>query len=533
MAVSSWDAMNFILYSDVNDSSISQSLGRPEYSYYFVLKAYRPVLESLGRVHVVSSTAEVDPLFRELRAAGEDSLFLSFTPPQKTPNDLECPTVCVIAWEFDSIPDEQRDDDPRQDWTQMLARQGRVITLSSHTARAIRRSMGEDFPVLVLPTPLWENFAAIRERHVSAPVNPGVSLAIKGCLFDTRTLNLSADALIPTPLTAEEEAALAAQIEAARPPPLTLKRRFVIARHYLRLWALNLGREQTPPIPRVQFLHHWYWEGVRDLVSDKAHAWLEQRLPAIAGAPAIPVIEPPPLDLPDTSSVVETTVDGVIYVTVFNPQDGRKNWHQLITAFCWAFRDTPDATLVLKITQGDLASYYSELMTLLAQLSPCACRVLVMHGYLDDPQFARLYDAASFYVNASRCEGLCLPLMEFMASGKPVIAPNHTAMEDYIDESVAFVVKSSEELTIWPQDTRIIYRTLRYRPDWGSLKTAYEDSYRMARTQPGQYRQMSDAAIQRMHDYCAFAPVQQRMADFFGLAPQAANAGPVTDNASC
>ena len=124
--------MNFILYSDVNDRSISQSLGRPEYSYYFVLKAYRPVLESLGRVHVVSTSAEVDPLYRQLLAAGESSVFLSFTPPQNTPTDLECPTICVIAWEFDSIPDESWDDDPRHDWTQMLARQGRVITLSSH-----------------------------------------------------------------------------------------------------------------------------------------------------------------------------------------------------------------------------------------------------------------------------------------------------------------------------------------------------------------------------------------------------------------
>ena len=69
--------MNFILYSDVNDRSISQSLGRPEYSYYFVLKAYRPVLESLGRVHVVSTSAEVDPLYRQLLAAGESSVFLS------------------------------------------------------------------------------------------------------------------------------------------------------------------------------------------------------------------------------------------------------------------------------------------------------------------------------------------------------------------------------------------------------------------------------------------------------------------------
>jgi len=355
--------MNFILYSDVNDRSISQSLGRPEYSYYFVLKAYRPVLESLGRVHVVASTADVDPLYRQLLVAGEDSLFLSFTPPQKTPVDLECPTVCVVAWEFDSIPDEQWDNDPRQDWTQMLARHGRVITLSSHTARAIRRAMGEDFPVLVLPTPLWENFAAIRQQAAGAPVNPGTSLAIKGCIFDTRTLGLCADALIPTPITPEEEAALAAEIEAARPPPLTLKRRFVIARHYLRLWALDLGLEQAEPVPRVKFLYNWYWEGIRDLVPDTLHGWLEQRLPAVCGPLPVPVVEPVTLNLPDTTSVAETTVDGVVYVTVFNPKDGRKNWHQLITAFCWAFRETSDATLVLKITQNDLASYYSESTT--------------------------------------------------------------------------------------------------------------------------------------------------------------------------
>ncbi|MBX9407390.1 glycosyltransferase [Pseudomonas baetica] len=521
--------MNFILYSDVNDSSISQSLGRPEYSYYFVLKAYRPVLESLGRVHVVSSTAEVDALYRQRLAAGEDSVFLSFTPPQKTPIDLQCPTICVVAWEFDSIPDEQWDNDPRQDWTQMLARQGRVITLSSHTARAIRRAMGENFPVLVLPTPLWEQFSPVRQQHVPVPVNPGATLAIKGCIFDTRTLELSAQALIPKPLTPEEQAAL----EAARPPPLTLKRRLVIARHYLRLWALNQGREQAEPVPRVKFLHNWYWEGIRDLLSDNLHGWLEQRFAAVCGPQAVPVDEPPPLDLPDTTSVVQTHVDGVVYVSVFNPKDGRKNWHHLVTAFCWAFRQTSDATLVLKITQNDLASYYSELMTLLAQLTPFACRVVVMHGYLDDAQYAGLYKAASFYVNASRCEGLCLPLMEFMSSGKPVIAPDHTAMEDYIDDAVAFVVKSSEELTIWPQDTRIIYRTLRYRPDWGSLQNAYEQSYRMAKTQPQDYQRMSAAAVQRMHDYCAFAPVQKRMADFFGRVPPVTDAATVTDNASC
>ena len=177
------------------------------------------------------------------------------------------------------------------------------------------------------------------------------------------------------------------------------------------------------------------------------------------------------------------------------------------------------------------------MLNLLAQLSPFACRVVVMHGYLDDPQYARLYGAASFYVNASRCEGLCLPLMEFMASGKPAIAPNHTAMQDYIDESVAFVVKSSEELAIWPQDTRTLYRTLRHRPDWGSLKTAYQDSYQMAKQQPDVYQAMSRAAIERMRDYCAFTPVQNRVSAFFGLprpdAVELASLATVADDASC
>ncbi|WP_238156318.1 glycosyltransferase family 4 protein [Pseudomonas baetica] len=526
--------MNFILYSDINDSSISQNLGHPDSSYYFVLKAYRPLLETLGRVHVVDSVAGVDPAYRQLLAAGQESVFLSFTRPQKTPIDLECPTVCVVAWEYDSIPDEQWGNDPRQDWTRMLARHGRVITLSSHAAKAIRRSMGEDFPVLVLPAPLWERFTAIREQPVSAPVNAGATLTVKGCIFDSRLMNLHPDNLLPEPLTPEEQAEFVAQLEASRPPPLTLKRRFVIARHFLRLWVLNLGHEQTPPVPRVRLLQNWYWEGVRDLLSDTVHEWLGERLPNIAGPIPLPVtVQPPPRDLPDTSLQVETRVDGVVYVSVFRPSDGRKNWLQILSAFCAAFRDTPDATLVMKFTQSDLAAVYAHLMTPLAQLAPFSCRVVMIQGYLDDAEYARLYQAASFYVNASHCEGLCLPLMEFMACGKPVIAPDHTAMQDYIDESVAFVVGSSVEVCTWPHDPRMLFRAQRYRPDWGSLKQAYENSYRMAKTQPQDYQRMSLAAAERMHDYCAMPALQKRVADFFGPQSQASNIAPVTDNASC
>ncbi len=530
MVVSPWDAMNFILYSDVNDRSISQSLGRPEYSYYFVLKAYRPVLESLGQVHVVSSAAEVDPLYRQLQLAGQDCLFLSFAPPHKTPTDLQCPVVCVIAWEYDSIPDDPHED-ARHDWSQILARHGRAITLSSHTAQAIRRTMGEDFPVLVLPTPLWEGFAGVRQQYPAAPVNPGTVLQIKGCIIDSRTLGLSADGLIAPAVDVQEpQPAAVVTPEAAPLPPLTLRRRAFITKHYLRE---SYRAAATPTDHGLLFLlkHNlllWYREAVRDLLPLALRRQLFRlRSPAPEPLPPAVIVETPPVvehpqaSLPDISATVQTEVSGVVYVSVFNPEDGRKNWHHLITAFCWAMRDVEDATLVLKMTQNDLATYYVHLITLLSQLSPFACRVVVMHGYLEDQEFARLYGAASFYVNASRCEGLCLPLMEFMSCARPVIAPDHTAMHDYIDERVGFIVKSGREPTIWPDDVRILYRTLRHRPDWGSLKTAYENSYAMAKNDPVAYQAMALAANERMREYCSFAPVQQRLAQFFQLTPSA------------
>ncbi|MCO1670587.1 glycosyltransferase [Pseudomonas aeruginosa] len=460
--------MNFILYSDINERSIGHNLGRPEYSYYFVLKAYRPILESLGQVYLVQSTDEVDPLYRQLHEQGEDCLFLSFTPPHKAARGLQCPMLCVVAWEFESIPDVAWDGDPAQDWSQVLAGHGAAITLSEQTARAVRRVLGEDFPVLALPTPIWEDFAAIRQQGERNPVRSGETLQLKGCVIDSRLLGLSADGLIA---------------------PI---------------------REETE----------------------------DEILEALPETSAEPEPEHPPALLPDVDQHQQVVVDGVVYVSVFNPLDGRKNWHHLITAFCWAFRDTSDATLVLKMTQSDLTTYHVELLTLLSQLSPFACRVIALHGYLDAAEYARLYGAASYYVNASRCEGLCLPLMEFMSCGTPAIAPDHSAMADYMDAQVGFVVRSSQEPAAWPQDSRRLYSTRRYRPSWESLKEAYLESYRVAREQPERYRQLSAAANQRMRGYCAGDVVRQRLEPFLSArkaapAPGVELAATATGNVPC
>ena len=129
---------------------------------------------------------------------------------------------------------------------------------------------------------------------------------------------------------------------------------------------------------------------------------------------------------------------------------GRKNWQDMISAFCATFRDEPDATLVLKLTHHNVGEALADMLHHLYKNQSYRCRIVLIHGYLADPDYERLVEATSYVVNTSYGEGQCLPLMEFMSSGKPAVAPRNTAMIDYIDADNAFIVDSSEEATAWP-----------------------------------------------------------------------------------
>ncbi|MEO6919494.1 MAG: glycosyltransferase [Collimonas sp.] len=530
--------MNFILYSDIGESAINKSLGLPEYSYYFVLKAFRTVLEELGTVSLVQHPeTEVDPLFDACRQRGEECVFLSFSPPNKTLIDLKCPTLSVFAWEYSNIPDEIWDEDRRNDWRVVFGSHGRAITLSSYTARTVKDAMGAEFPVLAVPAPLWEQFAGARTRFGASLPPMQSELRLHGTVIDSHLLGLSADGLIAHIAFPAVEEEMAPPSPAQPPLPTVVQ-----AEAPSEPAAVDRSVHYRLAVTKRHMLN-WYREALRDLLP----LWLARAVSASGRGGAalgravlgyerrpVPVqeeAEPLPATPAALASSASSTplepealvnLSGVVYTSILSPKDGRKNWFDMVTAFCWTFREVEDVTLVLKMNERDLSLYHNTLLTLLSQLAPFKCRVLTLHAYLDDATYEELIGATSYYVNTSLCEGLCLPLMEFMCCGKPVIAPLHTAMEDYVDDGAAFIVKSSLEHNVWPHDPRDLFRTLRYRLDWESICDAYKDSYRGLKQQPEQYLAMSKHAMARMQSYASGAVVKEQLRSFFQLEEEGA-----------
>jgi hypothetical protein len=274
--------MIFLIYSETEAGSIAANLGASEYSYYFVLKEYRPVLEELGLVIAVSDLEnEVDRIYRNARARGEDCVFLSFAPPHKTFVPRDCPIFPVFAWEFDTLPTETWDDNIRNDWRHVLRQAGQAITHSAFAVATVKRALGPNYPVISLPAPVWDRFAPLYDAKKPKwrDIDAAWPVHVRGRVFDTRSL---------APVLATEEA----------------------RKHPGPVWLLNeAGNRET----------------FHDLL-----------------------------------------LDGVVYTAIFCPMDGRKNWFDMICAFCWALRDMPDATLVLKLTHRDCDFAITEILKSLA-----------------------------------------------------------------------------------------------------------------------------------------------------------------------
>lgn len=485
--------MRFLVYSEVNAETIASSLGQSEYSYYFVLKEFLPVLRELGEVQIVKAPLqEVDRLYAQARKRGEACVFLSFTPPHKTPLRLRCPTVPVLAWEFDTIPSEHWFGEREQDWRHGLARCGRAITHSGMTLAAIQAEMGADYPVASIPAPVWDKYAPFRERLASQGRRESLALKVgSGVLLDSHSSAFAQQA-------PSRDTVIAAVAAARRPRGADC-----------RAAALPTARQQSPLRITYRYAVEWYRLVGRELFME----WLMQAKRRLLARPLPAAVPPPVAEIPRSwlSDGQCLELSGVVFTALFNPYDGRKNWVDMLTAFCAAFRGRSDATLVFKLGSTDCAMAINDMLICMARLPKFACRVVVLSGFLEGEDFEALIEASHFVVNASYGEGQCLPLMEFLSCGRPAVAPRNSAMFDYIDAEVGFVVDGWQEIRAWPQDPRAAFRTCQQQINWESLVAAYGAAYRCAREEPQRYAQLSRNAVERMRKHCSRQVAHERL----------------------
>jgi glycosyltransferase involved in cell wall biosynthesis len=577
--------ITFILYCATGVAAQASQLGAPEYSYHFVMRAYRAVLRRFGTVHVVRNPAQdVDRIYDACLARDELCLFLSFAPPHCMVPGLRCPTIPVIAWEYSTIPSDAWNGDSHQDWRYWMGHCGRAITLSTFAAEAIKRAMGTDFPTMSIPAPVWDRFAKLRQGVMTRQAERTATIEIDGFVLDTRSWTFTPGAQYPAPpkvvarpaaqsfkLAAPEPPAPSPTIEAA-PPAEEAPTAVPEADERLRDRARQFARKKIGTTLHLGLT--WYREVLRDFVprpfadgmghvagalsgelARRRNARLEPQLQLDAAAEQaeievsppppepppplspedlqplpVPTLaegtpypdEPPPAAQPEPpSSTARVDLDGVVFTAVFSPRDGRKNWPDLLTAFVAAFRETPNATLVLKMVGPDPTFWWGIFHDIMSRQPPFACRVVVLHGYLDEARYEALIAATDWALNASLGEGMCLPLVEFMSVARPAVTVGHTAMADYVDGSNAVLIRSEEEYCAWPHDPRNHLLTTRQRVEWPSIRAALVEAYRISTSDPARYQAMSAAAASRIQAYCSDQGVATKLAGFLGLGGDA------------
>jgi len=563
--------MILIVYSQVQEDSLQQNLGKPEYSYFFVFKQFLPVLERLGTVIVVRDANEADAICNNAAKSGEQCIFICCAPPHRSVTARLCPTTTLFAWEFADITTESWDDDPRTDWRNVFAAHGQTICLSSYTADTVKKSMGQDFPVRAIPVPVYDQFVLPQSLH--NPTERKYSISIRGNVIDTRYYVIDDDQFayeapphyfvhrpwdrattyLDFAHRAEASGLLGGFYESepwgtwsrARVPwiylPFTLQGKCRItlnatgfANNVNRRVQLEVGEQKLPFVLTNGFNDHVFdvdlIKGVNLIricgLDNTPVAGSDDPRSMAIGVRLMRIENTNLLQCGTTTATVATdtvnneqpevkiALEGIIYTTVLNPADGRKNWEEILTAFCYAFRDRANVTLVIKITHHSIASFLGTLNYFLQCVGPMQCRIVALHGFLDDTQYRQLIEATSFYVNASRCEGLCLPLIEFMSACKPAIAPDHTAMRDYVTPASTFIVASAPEPAIWPQDPRVLLRTYFYRIEWESLVTALRDSYAVITQDLPRYHDMGKMAAENVKRCCANDVVEKSLHEF-------------------
>jgi hypothetical protein len=451
------DRMSAVVASTVFEEEAARHLGLEGSSYPLIARAFMPLLRDVGEATLLSRPeSSLDHALWRYRRGGHEPLHLSFLPLQAAYLSAHAPNVCFALWDYPDIPDQPCDNSLRHNWVHIANHADLLLAPCTFTRQAFERA-GVRTPVHIVPVPVHPSYFAL------PPWQAG------------QRVRLDCSCYVCSPEQAADR-----QSEERRPGKLriavrALYRRYVLSRLPGRLRAcLNAAGDAWQTFSR---------------------AYANER------AVFHPVT--PHLDF-----------SGVVFTTILNPCDGRQNLDDLLSAFLLALADCADATLVVKLVLGP-GRKIPESNRILSGLRGLGlrqrCRVVFIADPLSDEQMRELARASTFYVTATHAEGACLPLQDYLAAGRPGIAPVHTSLADYFDCGVGLRVESHPEPTSWPGAPRPQLRTTWHRIVWQSLCDQFRAGYTLARQEPARYRALAEAARQRMERYASAQAVRPRL----------------------
>jgi len=446
------------------------------YSYDFVARAFMPLLSRWGEVIEVGNCAgrlEIESKLARRRRLHPLHISLRAFPDVHLARSA--PNILVPALEFPDLPGGEFDNEPQGNWVRTANRSTGLLVGGPFTKNALVRA-GVETPIKIVQVPIPD--ACFRTPEWK----PG----------RRRVLDLPGYVL-PAP-----RAAVPGGERVQKP------------KHHSRR-----------PAPRCAELGDSLWGSYKRFVRPCLPARLEETLTAAARA-AVATWRVPYPKIPKSGQI---DLSGVVYTSIFAPADARKNWKDLLTGFLLALGNRDDATLVLKLITEDPSARSAVLAHYRRLDIRHRCKLVVITDFLTEEQMQALMEASTYYITTTRAEGNCLPLMHYLAAGRPGISPCHTAIADYFGSEMGCVVDSHPEPTAWPHDGRFRCRTTWHRLVWPSLVEQIRSSYRIATCDRRGYERLSRNARQKMQQWAGAQRVSPRLLRALDATAAAHSAG--------
>jgi len=139
----------------------------------------------------------------------------------------------------------------------------------------------------------------------------------------------------------------------------------------------------------------------------------------------------------------------------------RKNLAGLLRAWIVATHAGDDAVLILKTgfyAPGRREKFEGQLREVergLGKTLAAAAPVVLLDSFLTPEEMPRLYAMATHYWSMSRGEGFDLPMLEAAACGLQLLAPDHSAYQEYLNPQIASLIPAREVPAKIPDDVAL------------------------------------------------------------------------------